>query len=162
MSFSKTEFDDFVQRLHFHRRGDGVNDHWTRDAIFIVQKRDRIFGIDPDYGGDDNYIWVNRDKDIDEADDRTALRLDILDNAGRDIPGGWERLYWVERWSYVSAHFTREAAEAYIARKKHDHEALRVYVECQIYCNEFNAVVDAILDGKIAFVDAGEEVSNVN
>lgn len=116
--------------------------------IFIVQKRERIAGFDPQYTGD--YVWINRENDHAEADARTTRRLEALDYSNRDT-GAWEKVYFIDRWDYVCAHFTQEAAEAFIARKKHDYEELRVFVDCQLYCHEFNAIINGLLDGKIVF-----------
>lgn len=148
MELTKETFDDFISRLKYHHRGEGVNDHCTRDPLFIVEKRERVTGFDSDYC--DDYIWINFDNDHAEADTRTTKRLDALDDAGRET-GAWKKVYYVDRWEYVSAHLTKEAAEAFIARKKHDYDQLRVYVDCQFYCWEFNAIVNGLLDGKITF-----------
>lgn len=144
----KAQFDDFIQRLRYHHRGEGVNDHCTRDPLFIVERRDRIYGFDPQYG--DTYVWLDSNNEHTEADERTAKRLDALDDGGRTFRG-WEKVYYEDRWKYVSAHLTKEAAQAYIVRKKHDYAELRVYVDCQLYCNEFNAIIAGLLDGKITF-----------
>ena len=151
MELTKETFDDFISRLKYHHQGEGVNDHCTRDPLFIVQNRKRITGMDGSFA--DEYIWVNFDRDIDEADERTAKRLDALADdifKERDLKG-WEKIYYVDCWEYVSAHLTKEAAEAFIARKKHDYDQLRVYVDCQLYCWEFNAIVNGLLAGKITF-----------
>ena len=59
---------------------------------------------------------------------------------------------WDDRWEYVCSHLTQDAADAFIARKKHDYrEGLRVCVEAQTYCWEFNAIKQAILDGQLVF-----------
>lgn len=40
---------------------------------------------------------------------------------------------WCESWEYINAHFTKDAAEAFIRRKKHDYgKGMRVYVEPSI------------------------------
>lgn len=45
---------------------------------------------------------------------------------------------WDERWECVNAHFTKDAAEAFIKRKKHDYgKGMRVYVNSQYYAWEF-------------------------
>jgi hypothetical protein len=87
---------------------------------------------------------------LSEADARTAKRLDALDDDCRKT-GKWEKVYYDDRWDYVCAHFTKEAAEAFIARKKHDHDELRIYVDCQLYCWEYNAIIEGLLTGKIVF-----------
>jgi hypothetical protein len=149
LELTKETFDDFVSRLRYHNKGEGVNDHCTRDPIFIVESRKRIYGFDPQYGGD-YYVWSDTDDREREADARTAKRLDALDDDGRDT-GKWEKVYYQDRWEYVCSHFTKEAAEAFVARKKHDYDELRVYVDCQLYCWEYNAIIEGLLSGKIAF-----------
>lgn len=99
----------------------------------------------------DDYVWVNYDLDCKEADERTTRRLDALDDGfGRNLRG-WEKVYYIDIWQYVCSHFTKEAAEAFIARKKHDYDQLRIFVDCQMYCWEYNAIVEGLLDGKIVF-----------
>lgn len=148
MELTQETFDDFVARLRYHNKGEGVNSHWTCNPLFIVQKSERVTGLDSAYC--DDYVWINAENDHAEADTRTAKRLDALDDAGRDT-GAWEKVYYVDRWEYVSAHFTREAAEAFIERKGHDYTELRVYVDSQYHCWEFNAIIEGILSGKIVF-----------
>jgi hypothetical protein len=59
---------------------------------------------------------------------------------------------WNETWEYVNAHFTKDAAEAFIRRKKHDYrKGMRVYVDCQYYAWEFNAIKEAILNGTLTY-----------
>lgn len=58
-----------------------------------------------------------------------------------------------ERWEYVNSHFTKDAAEAFIKRKQHDYrEGLRVYVDAQSYCWEWNTIKNALIAGKLKFV----------
>lgn len=42
-------FADFVERLRYHCRGKGVSDHCTAEAIFIVQAKRIVSGIDRQY-----------------------------------------------------------------------------------------------------------------
>ncbi|MNO78986.1 hypothetical protein D3C76_701420 [compost metagenome] len=58
---------------------------------------------------------------------------------------------WQERWEIINSHFTKDAAEAFIRRKKHDYRRMRVYVESQYYAWEFEAIKDAILDGTLTY-----------
>lgn len=43
---------DFVTRLHHDCVGAGVDRHFTRDALFVVEEKVYDYGIDTDYGGD--------------------------------------------------------------------------------------------------------------
>lgn len=165
-------FDDFVHRLRHHVRGEGVDWHYTADALFTVQARKIIFGIDRDYtdkvavavedcmyfspkeywdGSEDMHERLN-EMSI-EAADRPFLALaedgqwDILGDLENHTVSGWD-----ERWDIVNSHFTKEAAEAFIKRKKHDYrEGLRVYVEAQVYCWEFNQIIAGLIDGQIKY-----------
>jgi hypothetical protein len=171
---SHATFDDFVKRLRHHVRGEGVDWHHTADALFTVQSREIIFGIDRDYT-DKTAVFVedqmyfspleywNRNEDMharldaaaQEADKKPFLSLeeyeqwDILAELPDHTVSGWD-----ERWDYVNSHFTKEAADAFIARKKHDYRrGMRVYVEAQAYCWEMNAIVKGLMNGQIIFAE---------
>jgi hypothetical protein len=166
-------FQDFVQRLRHHVRGAGVEDHCTADAIFIVQARKIIFGIDRDYTNKlavciEDSMYFSPQEYWDSCDEGDQRNLDALGNDTADGPFltlgtdvQWDIIGdlrdhtvsgWDEKWEYVNAHFTKEAAEAFIQRKKHDYrEGLRVYVDAQVYCWEFNAIINGLLDGRIVF-----------
>jgi hypothetical protein len=165
-------FNDFVQRLRHHVRGEGVDWHYTADPMFTVQARRIIFGIDCAYT-DKLAVYVDESMYFSPQeywDDNEGMREE-LDALGKDTADGpfltlsadvqWDILGelrehtvsgWDERWEFVNAHFTKEAAEAFIKRKKHDYrDGLRVYVEAQVYSWEFNAIVNGLLDGQITF-----------
>lgn len=169
---------DFVTRLRHDCVGEGVERHSTRDALFTVEQRKIDTGIDLDCASDrliycDDSTWANpaaylADCDEDEianlnalaqADDHPSFaeapesdQWDILENLdGHGVTG------WAERWEYVNAHLTRDAADAFIKRKKHDYpKGVRVYVESQYYALEFNTIKEAILSGRLVFSDKEE------
>lgn len=168
-------FNDFVQRLRHHVRGDGVDWHSTADALFTVQARRINFGIDRDYTEKwavyvDERMYFSVLDYWGDQDDKQRARLhrlaqehggcgflalsehdqwDILADLPEHTVSGWD-----ERWEIVNSHFTKEAAEAFIRRKKHDYrDGLRIYVEAQVYCWEFNTIIAGLLDGKIKFGD---------
>lgn len=165
---------DFVKRLHHDCVGAGVERHFTADAIFIVQARRLIFGIDSDYTAkvvvihDDSHwfspleYWEGCDEEDRASLDAQAMEeqeckfLDLDPFYQWEILGGLDDhtvTGWDERWEYVCAHLTRDAADAFIARKKHDYrDGIRVYVDAQTYCWEFNAIKEAILKGRMQFV----------
>lgn len=166
-------FNDFVQRLRHHVRGEGVEWHYTRDALFTVQAKRYIYGIDKDYTDKwavcvEDMSWDSPAEYWQDAGDETRKELDAAANklCGKpfresDVSDQWDMLNelddhnvvgYDERWDYVNSHFTKEAADAFIARKKHDYpDGLRVYVEAQVYCWEFNEIINGLLDGRIAF-----------
>lgn len=176
-SLTPETFNDFINRLRYHCKGEGVSDHCTADAIFLVEQRVYVYGIDRDYtdqlaiidheGDGDAFrsldaFWDDRDDEQKEELNRLAQehagmdfmelrcsdRYDILEDAGMSVTG------WDERWDYVCAHFTKEAAEAFIRRKGHDYRAgLRVYVNAQVYCWEWNAIKSALIDGRLVLAE---------
>jgi len=166
-------FADFVQRLRHHVRGEGVDWHSTADAMFTVQARRIIFGIDRDYTDklavyvDDSLYFSVLDYWGDQGDTQRARlhrlaqehsgcgflalaehdQWDVLADLQEHTVSGWD-----ERWDVVNSHFTKEAAEAFIQRKKHDYrDGLRIYVEAQVYCWEFNTIIAGLMDGRITF-----------
>jgi hypothetical protein len=147
----KKEFDDFVSRLTAENKGDRVDSHCTEHPIYIVQSLKREYGIDPAFGGD-GFVWVVDGTDYTRDELIEAFAQGIDNNEIRDFSDA-QKVCYRERWEYVSAHFTLEGAEAYIERKKHDHNELRVYVESQVHANEFNSVVEALISGHIVFND---------
>ena len=176
---SQATFDEFVQRLRHHVQGDGVDWHHTADALFTVQARRIVFGIDRDYTdkvavGVEEAMYFSPKEYWDEANKDRRLLLDEIAQEQGDAPflsldeyEQWDILGdlpdhnvsgWDERWDCVNVHFTKEAADAFIRRKKHDYrDGLRVYVEAQIYCWEYNAIVKGLLDGQIGFVQSASD-----
>lgn len=171
---TKETFDDFVSRLKHDCVGDGVKEHCTADALFTVQTKRIVSGIDLDYCDNrmvycDDCSWFSPQEYWDDLDDdsREDLNIQAENSFGSlfcdlDEDNQWDILsdledYTVtgyeERWEYVNSHFTKDAAEAFIARKKHDHKELRIYVESQYWAWEFNAIKNAILSGKLVFND---------
>lgn len=185
-SMNQATWDDFVNRLRHHCRGRGVHHHHTANAIFTVQAKRLVYGLDTNYSDKSVIIWSEKESQwfsiVDFWNDlgpEEQARLnalasydygDVLDAPeflSLDEVNQWSTLEGMEgititgydeRWEYVNAHFTMEAAEAFIERKKHDYSlGLRVYVESQTYCWEFNAIKDAILDGTIGYTGGSNE-----
>lgn len=169
-------WETFVQRLRHDCRGEGVNEHCTADAVFVVESRRIIYGIDPAYTDDlvitcDDCEWFSPQEYWDDADEELQAKLNeeaqenwclnFLDMPLRDQYDALDELDnhtvtgWVERWETVNFHFTKDAAEAFIRRKKHDYpKGLRVCVEAQTYCWEYNAIKEAIMDGRLILAPA--------
>lgn len=170
-------WEDFTRRLVHHCRGEGVNEHYTADAVFLVQAKKIRSGLDRaftdkvvaiDHSCESSHespqkFWEAAGKDIkakltEEAQNQgedSFLELpvyaqwDLLDELDSVTVTGWE-----EDWETLNFHFTKEAADAFIRRKKHDYpEGMRVYVDAQLYCWEFNTIKEAIMTGKLVFKD---------
>lgn len=177
-------WSDFVKRLHHHCKGEGVHAHYTASAIFTVQARRIIYGIDQGYTDKlvvifEDSEWLSPQEYWDDADEEIRAALDLESQEGGDcdflelgqpdqwgILGGLEDHMvtgWLEDWEHINSHFTREAADAFIARKKHDYrKGLRVYVDAQSYCWEFEVIKEGILNGQIGFIGKQEESSHDN
>lgn len=168
MDLTKEKFENFIDRLKYHNRGAGVDDHCTANPIFIVQSLKKVGGIDLDY--DPEYYWTDEAHEQELSDDE--LMSEIISNVEDgcsfndfdinsdnvvtfDADGAiaYQKIGFAENWEYVCAHLTREGAEAFIQRKKHDHRELRIYVDSQYWCWEFNAIINGMLDGRVQLVD---------
>lgn len=168
---------DFVERLRHDCEGEGVAKHFTADAIFEVQARRYVCGIDREYAAetvavvDAESVYTSpADFYQNELDDEGRARFDAAARDDHDVASFLDLdayLQWdmiededsvtvtgrSERWEHVCSHFTHAAAEAFIRRKKHDYrDGLRVYVNSSLYCWEFNTIKAAILGGQITFV----------
>lgn len=170
---------DFVTRLRHDCVGEGVRAHSTAEALFTVQARRIVSGIDTECTDKflvycDGYTWYSPKEYWDDCGESEHENLNVLahESAGTELVGflelpesdQWDILGelddhtvtgWDERWEYVNSHFTKDAAEAFIKRKKHDYrDGIRVYVEAQIYCWEYNAIKEAILSGQLVYSEA--------
>lgn len=167
-------FADFVTRLRYHCNGKGVQWHCTAAAIFTVQNKCFMYGFEPDYAEGlvvllEDSEWFSPkeywdDLDYDERAKLNKASQELCDkkfmHACEDDQ--WQILGelddhtvtgWNTRWEIVNSHFTKEAAEAFISRKKHDYGEMRVFVESQYHAWEFEAIKDAILSGQLQYVE---------
>lgn len=164
---------DFVTRLRHDCVGEGVDDHCTANAIFTVQAKRIVTGLDLDYCDSESTLvycdgssWYSPKEYWSACDEDEQASLNELSQADCDldflalgVSEQWELLAalpdhtvtgWREEWGHINSHFTKDAAEAFIKRKKHNYrEGMRVCVESQYWAWEFNAIKDAILSGKL-------------
>ena len=170
-------FADFIERLKYHHRGEGVNRHATADPIFMVQKQATIYGLADEYCEAkiihcDDCQWDSPqeywdDADEDERDELNSMAQDMWE---RDFPDCEvdEQLLLLsdldnhtvcgirKEWQNINAHLTREAAEAFIRRKQHDYPPLRVYVESMYFGWEYQEIIAALCDGRLVLSGAQE------
>jgi len=170
-------FADFVERLKYHHRGEGVSRHITADPIFMVQKQATIYGLADEYCESkivhcDDAEWDSPqeywdDADEDERDELNGLAQEMW---GRDFLDCEEDEQWSlladldnhtvcgtkKEWQHVNAHLTREAAETFIRRKQHDYPPLRVYVESMYFGWEYREIINALCDGRLVLADTQE------
>lgn len=163
-------WNDFVARLHYDCVGQGVREHYTADAVFLVQQA--VEQLVPEgYGGDpvifdgcehsepvpDFYAGCcdETKAKLDKACDGSFMDSDEYEQeqALKECLPDYSLLYVRTRWETLNHHFTKDAAEAFIARKKHDYrKGLRIYVAASTYSWELNTIKDAILTGKIGYI----------
>lgn len=165
-------FNEFVSRLRNDCRGEGVREHCTADALFVVQSKAIVSGIDREFTDDwlvhyEEQTWYSPAsywKDLSRQDKAILNKKCVKSEAEKFLKlpthTQWDVLEglddhtvtgYTERWDYVCAHFTKTAAEAFIKRKKHDYLELKVYVESQYWSWEFNAIKNALMDGTLVF-----------
>lgn len=168
-------FADFIERLKYHNRGEGVNRHHTSDPIFMVQKQVTIYGLADEYSESkvvchDESEWSSPQEYWDDLDDEKQEELNAFclkacdtEFTELDEEAQWEVMADQEdhtvcgikkEWQYVNAHFTREAAEAFIRRKQHDYPPLRVYVESMCYGWEYQKIIAALCDGRLVLAES--------
>jgi hypothetical protein len=164
---------DFVSRLRHDCVGEGTRDHCTANAVFLVQTKDRTYGVTEDYTDNkcvicDDRSWESPKAYWDDCDEEDRVDLDAraIESDGKAFIEShdsvqWDVLEelddhrvtgWTEYWKTVNSHMTNDAAQAFINRKAHDYPlGLRVYVECTYYSWEVNTIKDAILAGKLVY-----------
>lgn len=179
---STESWADFVARLRHDCVGEGVRSHCTADAIFKVEARKIVYGIDRDYTDKqavicDDSVWFSPKEywdDLGEEEqaqlNRIAQRWYECDFLELDESDQWDQLDdiddhrvvgWEEEWEYVNSHFTKDAAEAFIERKRHDYrKGIRVYVDAQTHCWEYNTIKEGILHGRIGLTDEAKKLSD--
>jgi hypothetical protein len=123
-----TQFDTFLHEL---RTQDNAA---TAYPLFCVQQKRRIWGFDPRFDfldfvwqRVDDFEWRVTDDDIQdviyeelvEVHGEPASDVDeVVDDRVRNpTDHGWEKVYYEDTWEFVNAHFTRRAAEIYIASR---------------------------------------------
>lgn len=125
----------------------------TSHPLFLVQQRHRISGLDPQFDHLD-YEWHSEDHEyryspgeiqeviVEEIAGEQHCGVEEVEPMGHDPElHGWEKVYYIDRWEFVCAHFTRKAAQRYIDENNHRLKDPRIYVSSQYRCHEWNDAV---------------------
>lgn len=96
----------------------------TSHPVFIVQQRNRIWGMDPDYT--DTFAWLNADSE--EVDPAMAATLEAGRRAHAPTPEGYRRVGYIDTWEFVTPCLTEAGAQAYIEVNGHNLKDPRIYV----------------------------------
>jgi hypothetical protein len=127
----------------------------TKHPLFIVQQKRRTYGMDADID-DIPFVWRWKEdweytcepgaivqqirEDVHTAHEVVHLEDDEIDPEEL----GYERLAYVEHWDFVTAHFTRKAAQRYIDENRHNLSDPRIYVSSQYRCREWIETIGAL------------------
>lgn len=109
----------------------------TANPQFVVQKHERIWGLDLNYTED--HAWIAFENDHEEADEKTAKKLDRLrdetfdDEIELEDDDGyktkWTRVGYRDQWVFVTACMTRAGCEEYLRLNGHNLGKTRIFVE---------------------------------
>lgn len=101
------------------------NNRCTEAPIFIVEQRVRDWGYDPAYS--DQYGLVdNSDPDSDAVDPDDADEI-LKRIADVELVSTWKKVYYKDRWQFVTACLTEQGCNEYLARNGHNLGVTRIY-----------------------------------
>lgn len=138
---------------HRLRTQDNRSTAWP---LYVVEQRERIYGLDPQWSDSDTgYIWQYRDDStvyyetdaelLDEHNLEHSLdpKMAWPEYEDEVILGDceYEKIYYTVRWKFVCAHLTEEAADLYVGQNAHRMTEPRVYVTSQYRCHEWQDVL---------------------
>lgn len=110
----------------------------TATPIYVVQRRRRVYGFDPDYT-EDTKVWL--DCEAHEATAEERRLLDLAFDLGNDIPDGWTLTAYLDVWDFVMPFFTEAAAQRYMDENRHNlRPECRIYVESGYRNAEWEAI----------------------
>lgn len=115
----------------------------TAHPVFIVQEKERIYGLDSDYS--DDFEWM--DDEWNRVDDEQAAKLDAEYDETRLEPGGYTRVLYRDQWVFVTACFTEQGCKDYLAVNGHRLHEPRIYVETAFRNREWQCVVEWLAKG---------------
>lgn len=118
----------------------------TRDPIYLVQKKERLYGFDTNYSaGSGDVVWLDDDGEEVGAEEHKALESAYDESLGEE-PDRRTRTGYADRWEFVTCCFTDAAARAFIEANKHRHTGeMRVFVDTLYRNDEMMAVREHLL-----------------
>jgi hypothetical protein len=117
----------------------------TSIPIFTVQQRFRVYGLNPDCA--EGYEWSGDDGE--KVPDDLAAHLEAGAAAGLVPPDGFRRVGYMDIWEFVTATFTENAANDYIARNGHNLREPRIYVESGYRNREWDDIRAFLLEAAL-------------
>lgn len=115
----------------------------TAHPMFNVEDVPVRFTSDFDIA--DGHTWVNPEEDWAEADEKEAAILDAMEEKTDTSKLPWVKLGVIRTYRFVTACFTRKAAQEYIDANRHNLNEPRIYVASAHRNYEFQLVRDFLL-----------------
>ncbi len=121
----------------------------TAHPLYVVFNKRRIYGMDPEFGDDHHYEWIdNFSGDFTQADERKKLACDRYERMYGQNPKKWDKRYYVEVDEFVTCFFTLEAAQLFIVKRRGGYNHLHVYVDSLYRNQEMQDIRNALLEGR--------------
>lgn len=114
----------------------------TSEPLFIVEQKRRDYGFSSNWS-DSPVVWLDEEGNEHALDSEEGKKLEkLLREAAsfEEVPKGWTRTHYKDRWEFVTACFTRKGCEDYIAANGHNLKSPRIYVASAHRNAEWNAV----------------------
>lgn len=109
----------------------------TDQPLFAVQQKRRILGVDTD---DSSLAWVNIDSGAELTEGKHFDDLEREYDETSEEPGNWRRLGYIDMWEFVTACFTEQGCNNYIAKNGHNLKEPRIYAYGTYRNDEYRAV----------------------
>lgn len=110
----------------FERVGELVrtqDNRMTSHPVFVVEQQRQVWGVDTDYDND-GFEWLDDEGLVIPS---LARRLEKLSQKGGDT-GKYRRLGYRNYWEFVTACFTEQGCNDYLAANGHNLNETRIYV----------------------------------
>lgn len=118
------------------------DNHITKDPIFFVQGRLRIYGMDLEFS--EGQVWMNSE-DEREADADEVAELESA--VAPPWSSKWSKVGFCDVWENLQPFFTEEGAQEYLqgAHTHHHHAEFRIYVDSAHRNSEWRTVRGLLL-----------------
>ena len=111
----------------------------TRNPIFMVQRRRRIYGMNTEWV--DDVAWMSEDGEYEATGDERMELEEWFIKTGDDEHNGYHRVGYIDIWENIQPFFTREGAERYLRDNEHNLKPeAQIYVESGYRNTEWQAI----------------------
>lgn len=122
------------------------NNRGSDAPVFIVQQKRRDWGYEQGYS--DSYGWINESSgEYEEADEEKSRELEEGYDESGETGNVWEKIYYQDRWEYVTACFTEKGCQDYLARNGHNLKEPRIYADTSYRNEEYRTIREALVEG---------------